>query len=235
MSVFPSQTIFGSIAFNFKTFARTRPQFFGDQFWQRGFLKNRTAACPSRQMISAFLTCTMNTSCAIFEVASMNFNPLATYVKERQGKRVIRKVPRMLQPRIVFQIMVGWHSSKHLDIRQRHSLPDCHPFDFVFFKMIWDPQWHKASKVWVFMGFTTSGQTIRNFGGNKSTFAIIFQHVPGISMANSRGIRIRQILISNNGMAAAKAILSMRRCRFLTLPSRSDVFYLGPMGTLENL
>ena len=83
------------------------------------------------------------------------------------------------------------------------------------------------------MGFTTSGQTIRNFGRNKSTFAIIFQHVPGISMANSRGIR--QILISNNGMAAAKAILSMRRCRFLILPSRSDLFYLGPMGTLENL
>ena len=26
-----------------------------------------------------------------FEVAAMNFNPLATYVRERQGKRVIRK------------------------------------------------------------------------------------------------------------------------------------------------
>ena len=53
----------------------------------------------------------------------MNFNPLATYVKERQGKRVIRKV---CFASAEDQIMVGWHSSKHLEIRQRHSLPDCH-------------------------------------------------------------------------------------------------------------
>ena len=135
MFVLPSQIILGSIALTLKLLHGPGRSFPILAVW----VPQKSSSGMSLEANDfRFLNLHHDTSCVrkSFEVASMNFNPLATYVEERQGKRVIRKVwfaSAEYGTNHPWGVPQSWRTWNIL-IYCRHWLPECHIFflNFVF-------------------------------------------------------------------------------------------------------